>query len=247
MTFTDPATGRRYTVDPATGQSQWVDPPPAPPGAFTAPYPQQGPVPQQLPYNGHPGPLPAKKSGKGRLILGLIGGLVILVVIIAALAGGGDDTATTASGSPSGSKQAVAPQASENKSGARIGTSVRDGKFEFTVTGISTKTRVGNNIVGQDAQGEFLLVNVTVKNIGKESQIFSSSTQKLHDADDVTYSADPAAAIYLGNTQSFLNQINPGNSVKGILVFDIPKDAKPTTLELHDSPFSGGVEVSLTK
>jgi hypothetical protein len=29
--FTDPATGRRYTVDPANGQSRWLDTPPPPP------------------------------------------------------------------------------------------------------------------------------------------------------------------------------------------------------------------------
>jgi hypothetical protein len=28
--FTDPATGRRYTVDPASGQSVWLDVPPPP-------------------------------------------------------------------------------------------------------------------------------------------------------------------------------------------------------------------------
>ncbi len=43
----------------------------------------------------------------------------------------------------------------------------------------------------------------------------------------------------------FLNEINPGNTVKGMLVFDMPKDAKPTSIELHDSPFSGGVTLRL--
>jgi hypothetical protein len=41
----------------------------------------------------------------------------------------------------------------------------------------------------------------------------------------------------------FLKEINPGNSVKGTLVFDMPKDAKPATIEMHDSRFSGGVVV----
>jgi hypothetical protein len=33
--------------------------------------------------------------------------------------------------------------------------------------------------------------------------------------------------------------------VTGTLVFDVPKGTKPSKLELHDSPFSGGVEVQL--
>jgi hypothetical protein len=56
------------------------------------------------------------------------------------------------------------------------------------------------------------------------------------------YEADTEAALYLGvnETRTFLEDINPGNSVNGILVFDIPKNAEPTRIELHDSPFSGG-------
>jgi hypothetical protein len=49
-----------------------------------------------------------------------------------------------------------------------------------------------------------------------------------------------------GNESSVLfNTINPGNAVTGKVVFDIPKGAKLTTLELHDSAFSGGVTVTL--
>jgi len=33
--------------------------------------------------------------------------------------------------------------------------------------------------------------------------------------------------------------------VDGVVVFDIPKSATPTKIELHDSPFSGGVTVEL--
>ena len=37
-----------------------------------------------------------------------------------------------------------------------------------------------------------------------------------------------------------------GNSAKGKLIFDVPKGTEFTGLELHDSPFSGGVEVGLS-
>jgi hypothetical protein len=34
-------------------------------------------------------------------------------------------------------------------------------------------------------------------------------------------------------------------AVTGKVVFDVPKDAKITRLELHDSPFSGGIAVTV--
>jgi Domain of unknown function (DUF4352) len=52
--------------------------------------------------------------------------------------------------------------------------------------------------------------------------------------------------MYLeGDSHAFLEDINPGNSVNGIIVFDIPKDATIVKLELHDSAFSGGVVVNV--
>jgi hydrogenase maturation factor len=123
---------------------------------------------------------------------------------------------------------------------------VRDGTFEFTVTSVEAGvTRVGSDLIGQDAQGQYVLVHLTVANIGTEAQYFSDSSQKAFDAQDRQFSADSAAGVYLDGNNTLLNQINPGNTVTGTVVYDVPADAKLTRLELHDSPFSGGVEVAL--
>ncbi|MFI7353616.1 DUF4352 domain-containing protein [Streptomyces avidinii] len=128
-----------------------------------------------------------------------------------------------------------------------VGEPVRDGKFEFTVTRL--QPGVGNigGAYGQDAQGQFLLVHMTVKNIGDRAQTFDGADQKLIDRNGSEYSADTAAALYLDGSESFLQQINPGNVVDGIVVFDVPKGAEPVRMELHDSMFSGGTTVDLTR
>jgi Telomeric repeat-binding factor 2. len=51
----------------------------------------------------------------------------------------------------------------------------------------------------------------------------------------------------LDDSNAFLNNINPGNSVAGILVYDVPKGLTLSKIELHDSMFSGGVTVTLSK
>lgn len=84
-------------------------------------------------------------------------------------------------------------------------------------------------------------------NIGDDAATFSDNDQKLINSTQQKFSTDTEAAIYLDDSNSFLEQINPGNSVSGKIVFDIPKSAKPETLELHDDRlFSGGVSVSLS-
>ncbi|MDQ0425560.1 DUF4352 domain-containing protein [Cellulomonas iranensis] len=196
-----------------------------------------------------PDPSPAAQPRRSwfarHKILTTLGAVVVVVAVASALGGGGDDAppASSAASAPAGDAPADESPAS---TAAGIGTPVRDGKFEFTVTGVEPGvTRVGDDVFGQDAQGLFLLVHVAVTNIGDEAQYFDGSSQKLTDTQGRTHSADTGAAIYLGDAQSFLNQINPGNSVQGTVVFDVPADAAPATVELHDSPFSGGVEVTL--
>jgi hypothetical protein len=70
----------------------------------------------------------------------------------------------------------------------------------------------------------------------------------LSDTDGkVTYDADSAASLYANQGgESFLKPVNPGNQITAIIVFDIPADATPSKVKLHDSPFSGGVTVLLT-
>jgi Domain of unknown function (DUF4352) len=120
-------------------------------------------------------------------------------------------------------------------------------RFEFTVTSVKCgATSVGSDLLGQKAQGEYCLVDVTVRNIGDAPQTFDGSSQKAFDAQGAEYSNDGVAEMYAneGNA-TFLENINPGNQVKGRLVFDVPKDTTLTELMLHDSPFSGGVRVNL--
>lgn len=129
----------------------------------------------------------------------------------------------------------------------KLNQSARDGKFEFTVTKVQCGiAQVGGEYFNERAQGQFCKVFVTVKNIGDEARTFSASNQYAYNAAGARYDADGAAAFYLNeDSNAFLEDINPGNSVKGILLFDIPKNAKIVRLELHDSPFSGGVMVSV--
>ncbi|GLU47156.1 DUF4352 domain-containing protein [Nocardiopsis ansamitocini] len=83
------------------------------------------------------------------------------------------------------------------------------------------------------------------ENTGGEAQYFDGSDQKLLDAEGTEYADDTTAGIYLEDTDSFLNQVNPGNSVDVKVVFDIPEDVSPDRVELHGSMFSGGVTVGL--
>lgn len=172
-------------------------------------------------------------------------GVIILLAIIGGAAGGGkkSENSTTASSS---SKATTAK--SESSAMPKVGEAARDGKFEFTVKSIQCGvTSVGTNqYLTKTPQGQYCLLNVSVKNIGNEAQSLFSANQKLLNAQNQQYAADDTATLYAApNGSSWYSNINPGNSVEGAIVFDIPKDQTPVTAELHDSAYSGGVKVGL--
>ncbi|GIG60490.1 hypothetical protein Lfu02_48620 [Longispora fulva] len=129
-----------------------------------------------------------------------------------------------------------------------IGTPVRDGKFEFVVKKVECGVdQVGGDYLNKSAQGQFCLVTLSVKNIGNKPQTMSDSNQKGFGANNARYSPDSTASLYANpdSAQVWYTEINPGNEVTGLIVFDIPKDGQLLSLELHDSLFSGGVKVKL--
>lgn len=169
---------------------------------------------------------------------------IIAIVLIGAIGGasGGSKKSGSTTSTPTDTNT------TETASVAKIGEPVRDGKFEFVVKSVTCgKSSVGTNqYLTKEAQGQFCLMDLTVKNIGDQQQLFAESAQKLLNADGMQYSSDSVASLYnSNNSDTWLNQINPGNSVQGVIVFDIPKDQVPASAELHDSVYSGGVKVGL--
>jgi hypothetical protein len=176
-------------------------------------------------------------------VLTVIGVLVGLVIIGSIIGGGGSKISTpTSNASTSGSKTATATV-------AKLNQPANDGKFQFTVTSVKCgqpSVSSADGYITKTAQGQYCLVSVTANNIGDQSQTLDSTSQYLYDSSNKKYSSDSEATIDISPTDNtFFNPINPGNSVSGTVVFDIPKGVTPTTAELHDSAFSGGVKVSL--
>ena len=127
-----------------------------------------------------------------------------------------------------------------------LGDPVRDGKFEFVVSSADCAPSVGSKYLNLKADGKYCVVDLTVKNIADNPQLFLGSAQKAFDATGTKYTDDKVAGFYAnGDSKAFLKKIGPGDKVVGKVVFDVPKATTLTTIELHDSFFSGGVQVAL--
>ena len=92
---------------------------------------------------------------------------------------------------------------------------------QYTVNGVSTAQEVGPDISPVEADGTFLLVDVTMENTGDESFNASSNIFTALNAQDQEYDVDTEALVYLDDGIAF-EQLNPGLSTDGSVVFDVP-------------------------
>lgn len=162
----------------------------------------------------------------GAVVVGVLGGIVALVAVLGGAANGGRPMVQ------------VEPP-------ARIGTPVRDGTFEFTVTRTETATHLGGQVLGVGAKGVFVIVRLHVTNIGREAQYVDDDDQKLLDDQGREYIPDSSAAFWVEDSGDLSERLNPGLAADGVVVFDVPRGVKMVAIELHDSVFSRGVRVSL--
>jgi hypothetical protein len=131
---------------------------------------------------------------------------------------------------------------------ATIGQSVRDGRFAFMVTGVQGPSKSLTDRFGkkQSAQGIFIIVRVNVSNIGYESRSLSATDLFLVDATGRRFATSSAISAMPGADAVFLHKINPGQSVTNApVLFDVAPGTVATSIELHDSMTSRGVQVRL--
>ncbi|WP_433320427.1 DUF4352 domain-containing protein [Micromonospora chersina] len=157
-------------------------------------------------------------------------------------------TSAPAPAKPEPAKTTAAPAPAKPKTFG-VGDKVRGGDFEFTVNGVKCGiSQVGSQYLNTKAQGTFCKVNVTVKNVTKSAHTFhADGTLTAQDAAGREYEADGEAGIY-GNTdgQGFLDEINPGNSVKANVYFDVPKGTKLKTITFDAGLFTFAEDAVVT-
>jgi hypothetical protein len=238
--------------------------------AQSAPLFAAEPVPpaEPPPYPAEPPPYPAgaaevaplvQSSGGSdnrKLIMafgGAVAALLLLLVLVVIYTvfihkadtvqvGSSSTSAKTTSKSPSGpSTSGSATESAPPISGTGQAT---DGSFTFVVTGVEsapTVTDPTNAYVSKTAQGEYVIVHLTVMNTGQAGQTYLSTLQKLK-AGANTYGPDDEASFYLGHA---VEEVNPGNQLDTSVAFDVPPGTVPDFVELHESPLSSGAQVSL--
>ncbi|WP_205678831.1 DUF4352 domain-containing protein [Brachybacterium endophyticum] len=138
-----------------------------------------------------------------------------------------------------------AESAQPEETNVGIGDAVEADDVELTVTDVKTGvTKVGDTYWDAKPQGEFVIVDVKVKNAGKEEATLYSGDFTLIGEDGAEYSVSDDA--FLEDGALSLESVNPGNTFEGKLIYDVPKGTKVPTLEMTPSWFGETAEVDLS-
>lgn len=133
---------------------------------------------------------------------------------------------------------------------AAVGQSVLDGSFAFVVTSAPqqpTRTFTDRSGAIQTAQGMYVIVRVTVTNVGYDPRSLNATNQFLINARGQRYATSAAMSSLRGTEQLLVDKINPGQTVnEAPLLFDVTTGTTISSIELHDSATSNGVKIKLS-
>lgn len=127
-----------------------------------------------------------------------------------------------------------------------MGQPLRVGDVEYVVNSRNVADKVGGDFINKKANGVYLIVNVTVKNLGDKSLSVRDDFFKLL-KDDKEYESDGTAGMYLNeDSQFFLSKINPDGELTGDVVFDVTQEmANDTSLKLQVQTGTWGTQKGL--
>jgi hypothetical protein len=144
---------------------------------------------------------------------------------LAAIGGGGGE-----SGGGEPSREEIVEQA------VPIGDPAKAGDLTWTVKSATQETELRE--LGETRTGNFVVVDLTVRNNGDEAITVDNASVAILDEQGRTHETDTDAYVP-PRVDLFLQQINPGVTQPGRVIFNIAPDASGLILRVGDgNPFS---------
>ncbi len=199
---------------------------------------------------------PVNKFSKEKFNLELSRGLKITLVIVLLIIYAvslstsdisGSDTASNQQPSGTGAESGINAGNSETETNEPeiygFGDKVTVGNFAYIFHDYETRNEIGGSeyFEGEFADGIFLIFDVTIENVAKESKTLWGSYVVVVDNQERRFEHDTTAEIYLDGSFSF-EQMQPGLPKRGKIVFDVPQNIEGFIEVSSDSVWSDEVK-----
>lgn len=163
----------------------------------------------------------------------------LFALLLVALAACGDMGNATNTGTVVTPTTAAQSAPTPKPSHFKVGQTVKIGDWEITVNGV--KASNGTDIVTTDPGKKFVLINVTLHNVGTKSQDVSSAVNfKLKQSDGTQGANDSFVASTLGGSPAPDGTVAPDDKLRGDLVFTVMKEEKHLTFTFQPDLLDSG-------
>lgn len=188
-----------------------------------------------------------EKPDKKRKIWPWIIVAIIVLAIFGSLNSGSDDKAD---GNAAQASKSERSDASESKvESFTIGQEFTAGDWTVTIDSMDEPVKsVGKSEFsdGATAQGQFIPVTLSVTNAGEEASTFFASDVKLIDDQGREFEYSSDASIWgTDDGGLLLDEVNPGNTLKGKIWFDVPEATNVTELTISSGFLSSPISVKI--
>lgn len=147
-------------------------------------------------------------------------------------------------------KDEPANEVTEEKKEYKIGEVAKVGEVDYLINNVEVTKQIGNEYVNTTAKDTFLIIDISITNNEKESLSVVDTFFKLLNGEN-EYSADSTGAIYLNDSSIIFKKLNPGVTLQGKIVFDVPESvaiANETKLQVQTGVWGSEKDViSLTR
>lgn len=207
----------------------------------------------ETPYveNVPPPPQPEQpKRSRLRTVITVL--VVIIVLIVLARACGGAETTSSDTSTDKAEEEKKETAKSEEKEKGKqkeeaavgVGQPVTAGDIEWTVTDVRQTDQISQEDFGQFGEtktGNFVVVDLLFTNNGDSPATLSPQSLTLLDSSGRESRPDTDTIGYIPNERNiFLEQVNPGVTREGTVIFTVAPDASGFELQVGDAnPFGG--------
>ncbi|MDE7073612.1 MAG: DUF4352 domain-containing protein [Odoribacter sp.] len=167
-------------------------------------------------------PKTVKCSSRGKVALIFVSLFFVSAIISGQLSGDPD-------GVPGENKTNDNESVSQTPQEITVGTPVQIGNFVYQVNDFSFRKSVGNEFMQETADGIYLLVDLSLKNIDNESHTLDNSLFSITDlgGNKYEYSTNASTTLEMSGYKTlFLKQCQPNITTRGILIFEVPQKGK---------------------
>ncbi|WP_052343905.1 DUF4352 domain-containing protein [Bacillus massiliigorillae] len=179
-----------------------------------------------------------------KIIAIILGGFIVIGIIGSM----GDDESSTDEKASTEVKADQKKEAKKEESKTyQVGDMVNTGKLAYKVTNVTATNEIKSNnqfIESATTSGQFVIIDIEAVNNDSKARMVDSSMFKV--VDDKKREFDPSTDSDVtmaleGSMDFFLQDINPGLSKTGKMVFELPADSTSYSLQVSSGfGWSGG-------